>query len=769
MLDPVRLAVLRASGLLDSAAEDAFDSITQLATELLGVPVALVSLVDEQRQFFKSAVGLKEPWATRRETPLSHSFCKHVVASGEELVITDARAHPLVRENLAISELGVVAYAGVPIVASEEYSLGVLCAIDVAPRAWSERDLRILRALATSVVREIALRDKRSALAEGERQRHREQRLIVSIVDSIRDTIIATDRDGNTILANAAARRKMSHTVLSSSEAIRQTRALLPDGTVCPIDQTPNARALRGEDVDGLEFIVPGPEGVGTRRLAASASAIRDEAGEILGAVTVARDVTDAHRVQEELARSEERFRMLLQNLPNASVMLFDQDLRITVADGEQLFANVGLQRADAIGRTVPELAPLERRATIESTYRAVLAGAPTQFEVNQSGRTVIHHVCPVRDETREIVGGMTMLYDVTELREEVRMVQLLKAATLAANEAQSTSQALTEALAAVCEHLGWPLGHAYLREGDIFVPSAIWYVNHKHGDYEAFRRHTASVRFPVGVGLIGRTAARWSPVWLSSLDAESGYLRAPAAATCGLAAALMLPILVGTEVVAVLELYSTEQRAPDEHLLSSLAIIGTQLGRVVERERAHAELERHAKAVRELSMRDELTGLYNRRGFMDLGRQNLKLAARARRPAAVFFVDLNGMKAINDQRGHDQGDLALTDTARILTSAMRSSDIVARLGGDEFVVLALDADPTQLGAVRARIQAAVAAANATNGRPFHLSLSVGVALFDPSAPRTIEELVSDADRVMYQQKEARKAARLTGSSPFSM
>jgi len=104
-----RLEALRATHALDTLPEENFDRLTRLAARLLRAPVALVSLVDAERQFFKSCVGLPEPWLSRRQTPLSHSFCQHVVTSAEPLIIEDARANPLVKENLAVSELGVVA------------------------------------------------------------------------------------------------------------------------------------------------------------------------------------------------------------------------------------------------------------------------------------------------------------------------------------------------------------------------------------------------------------------------------------------------------------------------------------------------------------------------------------------------------------------------------------------------------------------------------------------------------------------------------------
>ena len=156
--DPDRLDALRRSALLDTPAEAAFDRLTRLATEILGVPVSLVSLVDGDRQFFKSAVGLPEPWASLRETPLTHSFCQHVVRDVMPLIVPDARLDPVLSGNLAVTEIGVVAYAGIPIVASDGHALGSFCAIDSKPRQWTEHEIGILRELTALVVSEIELR-----------------------------------------------------------------------------------------------------------------------------------------------------------------------------------------------------------------------------------------------------------------------------------------------------------------------------------------------------------------------------------------------------------------------------------------------------------------------------------------------------------------------------------------------------------------------------------------------------------------------------------
>jgi diguanylate cyclase len=161
--DGARIAALRDLGILDTEPEEDFDRFTRLATELLGVPVSLVSLIAGDRQFFKSQQGLPELWADARQTPLSHSFCQHAVKSRKPLVVEDARESPLLSDNLAVRDLDVIAYAGMPLVLDDGHAVGVLCAIDSKPRHWSERDLRILEDLTAAVK---TLLDLRSVLAK---------------------------------------------------------------------------------------------------------------------------------------------------------------------------------------------------------------------------------------------------------------------------------------------------------------------------------------------------------------------------------------------------------------------------------------------------------------------------------------------------------------------------------------------------------------------------------------------------------------------------
>ncbi|HEX5622226.1 MAG TPA: GAF domain-containing protein [Solirubrobacteraceae bacterium] len=155
--DPQRVEAVAATNLLDSDVMPSFDRLARLASHALHAPVALVSLVASDRQFFMSCLGLPEPWASRRGSPLSHSFCQHAVASREPLLVDDAREHPVLRDNLAIRDMGVIAYAGIPLLDSDGHALGTLCVIDSQPRHWTTHQVQLLSDVAASVVTEISL------------------------------------------------------------------------------------------------------------------------------------------------------------------------------------------------------------------------------------------------------------------------------------------------------------------------------------------------------------------------------------------------------------------------------------------------------------------------------------------------------------------------------------------------------------------------------------------------------------------------------------
>lgn len=159
------------------------------------------------------------------------------------------------------------------------------------------------------------------------------------------------------------------------------------------------------------------------------------------------------------------------------------------------------------------------------------------------------------------------------------------------------------------------------------------------------------------------------------------------------------------------------------------------------------------------LALKDDLTGFYNRRGFQALAERQLKLGRRSGREMLLFFIDVDGLKQINDSFGHAEGDQALKRTAEILKNTFRDSDIIARLGGDEFAVLAIEARDHSEAKIMARLRKYLKIANARQTK-HTVSLSVGVVRFHHSDPTSIRKLLVRADQAMYEQKRGRSSSR---------
>lgn len=204
--DPARLDALCRLGLLDQPSEPNFERFVNLVCQTIDVPVALVSLVDSDRQFFQAACGLAEPWASARETPLSHSFCQHVVNTGTPLIITDAREHALLADNGAIRDLGVIAYAGYPLITLDNQVIGSFCAIDTVPREWSSRDLGVIENVAHAVAAEMNLRDQIRQHTIALRDLAQSQRFLQRTLDALADHIAILDEHGMVIAVNQAWR-----------------------------------------------------------------------------------------------------------------------------------------------------------------------------------------------------------------------------------------------------------------------------------------------------------------------------------------------------------------------------------------------------------------------------------------------------------------------------------------------------------------------------------------------------------------------------------
>jgi len=438
LTDRERLTALEESGLLDSAAEDAFDRLTRLASRLLNAPVALVSLVTPTRQFFKSALGLPDPWAALCETPLSHSFCKHVVYTGKPFIVTNALEDPLVSANPAIHELGVMAYCGIPIVTSSGYVLGSFAVVDGSPREWTLSEVETLTDLAASVITEIELRartreaEQRAAQLESfhrenlllqqmQEEAENAQDRLVAILEETSDYVCTADVEGNITYANMALRSLYTAT---ANDGKRRITDFQPEWAVRLLLEEGVPTALkRGMWSGETAFIHPDGRYIPLSQVLIGH---RSPTGEQYISL-IGRDISERKNTEKALQESESRYHKAIAGAEGA---VYEYD-----ADTER-YTYIDRQIERIMGYSVEEVTPaLWGRITQRVRLRGTLEGQDTKdvdrrFRAGQhdywtadyqyltpSGeiRWVSDASIPRRDETGRVFGSLGILQDITD------------------------------------------------------------------------------------------------------------------------------------------------------------------------------------------------------------------------------------------------------------------------------------------------------------------------------------------------------------------
>jgi PAS domain S-box-containing protein len=390
---PVRLAALRDTALLDTPPEEAFDRLTRLAARWLAAPVALVSLVDAERQFFKSCVGLPEPWASRRESPLSRSFCQHVVTSGEPLVVEDARLHPLVRDNPAIRELGVIAYLGFPLMVAPGLSLGSLCVIDTKPRSWTADEMQVLSDLAAAATSEIVLRseiaERKRVEAELRESEARYERISANAPGLVYHLVVKPDGTTSFPFHNDGLREIFG----ANLDAARYDGSALLD-MIHP-DDRPSYNRTAAESsrtltpwhwqgrIVGVSGTVHWIQVASRPQRMSDGSVVRD--GLLL-------DITEHHRIEEErsaavdaLRASEDRFRSAFDN---ASI-----GMALTTIDGDWEQVNpalcriLGYTKEELLGRSFQEISYRDDIPIALDSLRRLLADEVVTYQAQKRYR----------------------------------------------------------------------------------------------------------------------------------------------------------------------------------------------------------------------------------------------------------------------------------------------------------------------------------------------------------------------------------------------
>jgi diguanylate cyclase (GGDEF)-like protein/PAS domain S-box-containing protein len=323
-----RLRALERYHVLDTPPEEAFDRLTTLAARIFEAPMALVSLVDEKRQWWKSCVGV-EGEGTDRDI----AFCAYAILSNEPLLVEDARLDPRFAANpLVTGAPGVCFYAGVPLATRDGFNLGTFCIIDTRPRQLSPVQLATLVDLARIVVDELELRSSERRLASSEERLAERVRVLEGVLDSAGEGVVVVNEKSQFMVFNPAARRIIGPGPdLGNRTGEKRAYTLIDPTSGAPFQEhdLPLSRALRGEPSDNLEMLVRRNDGVETL-LRVTGRPLQDASGKPCGGIVTFNDITALRAAEDELARRA--VTDALTGLPNRRA--FDERLALLVAEG---------------------------------------------------------------------------------------------------------------------------------------------------------------------------------------------------------------------------------------------------------------------------------------------------------------------------------------------------------------------------------------------------------------------------------------------------
>ncbi|QPF73056.1 diguanylate cyclase [Roseateles sp. DAIF2] len=410
--EAARLQELHALGLLDTPREAAFDELTRLAAELCEVPIAAVSLVDAQRQWFKAQCGLGDT----RQTPRDQSFCAHAILRPDELLeVPDAQQDPrFVANPLVTGDPFIRFYAGAPLLSTRGQALGALCVIDRRPRALSEAQRRALQVLARQVGQLIELRRKRLQLEQ-------QEGFLLAVIESLHEGVVIRDGARRLMLANASAAALLGQPL---QDDIGRVPGPDPnswrgeDGRPLRPEEHPAERCLRsGRELDGVITRLQRRDGR-ELLLEHNARPLRRN-GQVDGVVLSFRDVSEQRATLQRLRDNEKRLRGITDNVP-ALIAYVDRGQLLRFAN-RTLLDWAGQEEAQVLDRPVAELLGPDEHAVHRDHILAALAGERREFglwtAMPGAPRFIQFSYVPERCDNGQVQGFFVLASDLTAMK----------------------------------------------------------------------------------------------------------------------------------------------------------------------------------------------------------------------------------------------------------------------------------------------------------------------------------------------------------------
>jgi len=465
------------------------------------------------------------------------------------------------------------------------------------------------------------------------------------------------------------------------------------------------------------------------------------------GVITLYQDITERKKAEEELRQSEEKFAGIFKNIPDAA---FYQDTKGTILDINPRFTKVfGYTKENILGKNIDEIGlyPTSRMKEGKDLTRKTLNKDLTNFETIRQKKDGT--LVPVRISTsfvkiKDKVTGIIALYqDINERKQSEKIQKVLYNISKAANSNISLKglyNTIHKELGKIIDTSNFYIALIDENKDELYFP---YHIDEKDDNFPIQKFSTSNV-------LTAQVMKKGKPLFNTSKEYEkmlaSGELN-PMGSTSLQSIWLGVPLKIEGHVIGAMAVQSyTNPNLYSKRDIKLMEFVSEQIATAIERKRMEEELKK-------LAHYDTLTGTYNRGYGLELLQRQVKIAKRSKTSFLLAYTDLDNLKRINDQFGHEEGDKAITQMANLFQSILREVDIIIRMGGDEFLLVFPDSSLKEIPIIEKRLYDKLALQDQVSHKSYKIGFTVGFSCYNSEHPKSIEELMRIADQKMYKNK----------------
>lgn len=484
-----------------------------------------------------------------------------------------------------------------------------------------------------------------------------------------------------------------------------------------------------------------------------SGSAIKID-GKLRGMLGVYFDITERKKIREELEESKEKYRLLLEN---------QTDLVVKI-DTEGRFLFVSPSYCKIFGKTEEELLgnkfmPLvhkdDRKATaksMENLYKPSYTCYHEQRAKTKDGwRWLAWAAKSVLDKDGKVVEIVGVGRDITERKQNEKLQQVLYNISKAANSPISLNQlykTIHQELGNIIDTTNFFIALVDYQKDEVCFP---YFVDEKDKDFPIINFSETNFLTAYVIKTDQPLLVDYKKLKKMIAQRELNIVGTITDKSIWLG----VPLKVEDRVIGAMAVQSyTDSKLYSKRDIKIMEFVSEQVATAIERKRMEEELKR-------LAHYDTLTGAYNRGYGLELLQRQLKLSKRDKSPLLLAYSDLDNLKDINDEFGHEEGDKVMVQVAKLFKSILREVDIITRMGGDEFLVIFLDSSLNEIPIIRERLSKELARLNQISKKPYKIGFSTGFSNYNPANPQSMDELIRISDQMMYEEKKRKNKGRL--------